>query len=153
LGRRPGHRAGLLLLSGCHPAGAADTLPPVVARTRIMPFLSTALAPVVLLLLSNVFMTFAWYGHLKFTNKPLWLVVIASWSIAFLEYCLAVPANRFGHGIYSAAELKTIQEVVTLVVFSGFSVLYLGEKLTINHAVGFALICAGAFFIFKGPLR
>lgn len=118
-----------------------------------MPFLSAAAAPIVLLLLSNVFMTFAWYGHLKFTDRPLWLVVVASWSIAFLEYCLAVPANRFGHGLYSAAELKTIQEVVTLVVFSVFSVLYLGEKLTINHAVGFALICAGAFFIFKGPLR
>lgn len=118
-----------------------------------MPVLSAAAAPIVLLLLSNVFMTFAWYGHLKFTDRPLWLVVIASWSIAFIEYCLAVPANRFGHGLYSAAELKTIQEVVTLVVFSVFSVLYLGEKLTINHAVGFALICAGAFFIFKGPLR
>ncbi len=118
-----------------------------------MPFLPAAAAPIVLLLLSNVFMTFAWYGHLKFTDRPLWLVVVASWSIAFLEYCLAVPANRFGHGLYSAAELKTIQEVVTLLVFSVFSVLYLGEKLTINHAVGFALICAGAFFIFKGPLQ
>ena len=118
-----------------------------------MPFLSTAAAPVLLLLLSNIFMTFAWYGHLKFTNKPLWLVIVASWGIAFLEYCLAVPANRFGHEIYSAAELKTIQEVVTLVAFSCFSVFYLGEKLTLNHAVGFTLICAGAFFIFKGPLR
>lgn len=117
-----------------------------------MPFTTAAVAPIALLLLSNVFMTFAWYGHLKFTNKPLWLVVIASWSIAFIEYCLAVPANRYGHGIYSAAELKTIQEVVTLLVFSVFSVLYLGEKMTINHLVGFTLICAGAFFIFKAPM-
>lgn len=111
------------------------------------------LVPVLLLLLSNVFMTFAWYGHLKFGSKPLLMVIMASWSIAFVEYCLAVPANRLGYTIYSAAELKTMQEVITLVVFSAFSVLYLGEKLTINHAIGFALICAGAFFIFKGPLK
>lgn len=117
-----------------------------------MPSFSAAVAPIALLLLSNVFMTFAWYGHLKFTDRPLWLVVIVSWSIAFFEYWLAVPANRYGHGYYSAAELKTIQEVITLLVFSVFSVLYLGEKLTVNHLVGFALIAAGAFFIFKGPI-
>ena len=112
----------------------------------------SAIVPVGLLLISNVFMTFAWYGHLRFTDKPLWVVVIASWSIAFIEYCFAVPANRFGHATYSAAELKTMQEVVTLVVFAIFSVLYLGERLTINHGVGFSLICLGAFFIFKGPI-
>ena len=108
--------------------------------------------PIVLLALSNVFMTFAWYGHLKFTDKPLWIVVLASWGIAFFEYCLAVPANRVGAGVYSAAELKTMQEVITLVVFAGFSVWYLGQALTLNHAVGFAFIALGAFFIFKGPL-
>jgi uncharacterized protein len=108
--------------------------------------------PIVLLLASNVFMTFAWYGHLKFTDRPLWLVVIASWMIAFVEYCLAVPANRIGHAVYSGAELKTMQEVITLVVFAMFSVGYLREALTWNHAVGFALIALGAFFVFKGPL-
>lgn len=109
-------------------------------------------APIVLLLASNVFMTFAWYGHLKFTDKPLWIVILASWGIAFFEYCLAVPANRIGIGAYTAAELKTMQEVITLVVFAVFSVHYLGQPITINHVVGFALIAAGAFFIFKGPL-
>lgn len=115
--------------------------------------LSPTLAPIILLSLSNLFMTLAWYGHLKFTDKPLWLVVLASWAIAFIEYCLAVPANRIGHGVYSAAELKTMQEVITLVIFAGFSVLYLGEKITLNHLIGFALICAGAFFVFKAPIR
>ncbi|WP_312783697.1 DMT family protein [Brevundimonas sp.] len=110
------------------------------------------LTPILLLALSNVFMTFAWYGHLKFGSKPLWIVVILSWGIAFFEYCLAVPANRIGHQVYSAAELKTMQEVITLLVFAVFSVAYLGEKLTLNHLVGFALIAGGAFFIFKGPL-
>ena len=110
------------------------------------------LTPILLLALSNVFMTFAWYGHLKFGAKPLWIVVILSWGIAFFEYCLAVPANRIGHQVYSAAELKTMQEVITLLVFAVFSVLYLGEKLTLNHLVGFSLIAGGAFFIFKGPL-
>jgi uncharacterized protein (DUF486 family) len=97
-------------------------------------------------------MTFAWYGHLKFTDRPLWLVIVASWGIAFIEYCFAVPANRWGHEVYSAAELKTMQEVITLLVFAAFSVFYLGERLTLNHAVGFALIFGGAFFVFKGPL-
>ena len=109
------------------------------------------LLPIVLLICSNVFMTFAWYGHLRFTDKPLWMVIIASWMIAFFEYCLAVPANRFGSTVYNAAELKTMQEVITLVVFAGFSTLYLGEALTINHALGFSFIALGAFFIFKGP--
>ena len=117
-----------------------------------MTWLPPALAPIVLLLCSNVFMTFAWYGHLKFTDRPLWLVVVASWGIAFIEYCFAVPANRWGHAVYSAAELKTMQEVITLSVFAAFSVFYLGERITLNHLVGFAFICAGAFFVFKGPL-
>jgi uncharacterized protein (DUF486 family) len=95
-------------------------------------------------------MTFAWYGHLNFKARPLILVVLASWGIAFIEYCFAVPANRYGHTIYSAAELKTIQEVVTLAVFCAFSVLYLKEPLGCNHAIGFALIAAGAAFIFSG---
>ena len=116
--------------------------------------MSTAhVVPIVLLLASNVFMTFAWYGHLKYQSSPLWIAVAASWGIAFFEYCLAVPANRFGSAVYSTAELKTMQDVITLAVFAGFSILYLGEKLTINHAIGFGLICAGAFFVFKAPLR
>jgi uncharacterized protein (DUF486 family) len=110
------------------------------------------IAPIVLLALSNVFMTFAWYGHLKHGSKPLTIVILVSWGIAFFEYCLAVPANRIGHQVYSAAELKTMQEVITLVVFAAFSVLWLGEKLTVNHAVGFAFIALGAWFIFRGPL-
>jgi uncharacterized protein len=109
-------------------------------------------APVLLLIASNVFMTFAWYGHLKFKMTPLWIAVLASWGIAFVEYWLAVPANRIGSSVYSAAELKTMQEVITLIVFAGFSVLYLNEPIGVNHAIGFALIAAGAFFIFKGPL-
>jgi uncharacterized protein (DUF486 family) len=112
---------------------------------------SSALLPIALLAMSNVFMTFAWYGHLKFTDRPLWIVIVVSWGIAFFEYCLAVPANRWGSEVYSAAQLKTIQEVITLVVFAGFSVLYLKEAFTLNHAVGFALIGLGAFFVFKGP--
>ena len=113
-----------------------------------MTWLPPALAPIVLLLCSNVFMTFAWYGHLKYTDRPLWLVIIASWGIAFIEYCFAVPANRWGVAAYSPAELKTMQEVITLVVFAGFSVLYLKEPLGWNHGLGFALIAAGAFLIF-----
>ncbi|MEZ5714874.1 MAG: DMT family protein [Paracoccaceae bacterium] len=108
--------------------------------------------PVVMLLASNVFMTVAWYGHLKFPGAPLWGVILVSWGIALIEYCLAVPANRIGHGVYSAAELKTIQEIVTLVVFSVFSVLYLREAITLNHLVGFGLIAGGAFFVFYAPL-
>jgi uncharacterized protein (DUF486 family) len=111
-----------------------------------------SILPIVLLTMSNVFMTFAWYGHLKFTDRPLWLVIIVSWGIAFFEYCLAVPANRYGSAVYSPAELKTMQEVITLTVFSIFSVGYLGESLTLNHAVGFAFIGLGAFFVFKAPL-
>lgn len=118
---------------------------------QLMPFSLSAAAvwPIVLLLLSNVFMTFAWYGHLKFTSLPLYVVILASWGIAFFEYCLAVPANRIGHEVYSAAQLKTMQEVITLVVFSGFSVFWLKEALTWNHAAGFALIAIGATLIFR----
>jgi uncharacterized protein len=108
------------------------------------------LMPVLLLAASNVFMTLAWYGHLNFKSSPLWLVVLVSWGIAFVEYCLAVPANRFGHGTYSAAELKTIQEVITLIVFAGFSIVVLKEPLGWNHAAGFTLIAAGAALIFAG---
>lgn len=104
--------------------------------------------PIALLFASNVFMTFAWYGHLKFKSAPLAVVVMASWGIALVEYWLAVPANRWGSDVYSAAQLKTIQEVVTLIVFAGFSALYLKEPIAWNHGVGFALITAGAFFIF-----
>jgi hypothetical protein len=102
-----------------------------------------------LLVLSNVFMTIAWYGHLKFKTAPLLIVIGISWAIAFFEYCLQVPANRMGHGYFSAAELKTIQEVITLVVFAIFSILYLGEPLKWNHFVGFSLIVLACWFIFK----
>ena len=101
-----------------------------------------------LLLASNIFMTFAWYGHLKFKSASLLLVILASWLIALPEYALQVPANRIGHGHFSAAELKTIQEVITLTVFAVFSVLYLKEPLGWKHALGFAFIALGAFFIF-----
>lgn len=105
--------------------------------------------PVGLLLLSNVFMTFAWYGHLKFKESPIFWVILASWGIAFFEYVLQVPANRWGHGTYTAAELKTIQEVISLTVFAAFSVLYLKEEFRWNYAVGFALILAAVFVVFK----
>ena len=105
--------------------------------------------PVLLLVASNVFMTFAWYGHLKFKSAPLWIAIVASWAIAFFEYCLQVPANRMGHGTFSAAELKTIQEIITLIVFSVFSALYLKEEFKWNYLVGFALIILAASFIFK----
>ena len=107
--------------------------------------------PWVLLLFSNLFMTVAWYGHLKYPNTRMAFVILASWGIALVEYCLAVPANRMGHQVYSAAELKTIQEVLSLSVFLVFSVVYLHERLTLNHLVGFALIAAGAYVVFRGP--
>ncbi|MGP2493388.1 MULTISPECIES: DMT family protein [Phyllobacteriaceae] len=111
--------------------------------------LSPRVLPILMLIGSNVFMTFAWYGHLRFKASPIWIAVIGSWMIAFFEYWLAVPANRIGSQAYSAAELKTIQEVVTLSVFAVFSVFYLKEALTWNHAFGFALIAIGAAFIFR----
>lgn len=103
---------------------------------------------IVLLILSNVFMTIAWYGHLKHKEAPLLTVIIVSWLIAFFEYCLQVPANRLGHGRFSAAQLKTMQEVITLIVFAIFSVLYLKEELKWNHLVAFALIVAASWFMF-----
>jgi uncharacterized protein len=112
--------------------------------------LSPKVLPVLMLVASNVFMTFAWYGHLKFKLAPLYAVVLISWGIAFAEYWLAVPANRIGHQVYTAAELKTIQEVITLSVFVVFSVLYLKEAIGWNHIAGFALIAAGAALIFRG---
>lgn len=112
-----------------------------------LPF-SVPVMTIGLLLLSNVFMTFAWYGHLKFKEASIITVILVSWGIALFEYALMVPANRIGHGHFSAAELKTIQEVITLSVFAVFSVLYLKEPLTWNHLVGFAFIGLGAFFIF-----
>jgi uncharacterized protein (DUF486 family) len=117
-----------------------------------MPPALAALLPVLMLVASNVFMTFAWYGHLKVEHRPLWLLIVVSWGIAFFEYCLAVPANRIGRAVYDPMELKTLQEVITLVVFTIFAVVFLGQKLTWNHAVGFGLIASGAFFVFRGPL-
>ena len=105
--------------------------------------------PILLLLASNVFMTFAWYGHLKFKTTGLVTVVLVSWGIAFFEYCLMVPANRIGHGDFSAAQLTTIQEVITLSVFVVFSWAYLGERLTWQHGIGFTLIALGAWFVFQ----
>ncbi|MGO4908915.1 DMT family protein [Pseudorhodobacter sp. W20_MBD10_FR17] len=108
----------------------------------------TPLITIGLLLASNVFMTFAWYGHLKYKSAPLLAVIAISWGIALFEYMLQVPANRIGHGYFSAAELKTIQEVITLLVFAAFSVFYLKEPLSWNHLLGFGFIALGAFFIF-----
>jgi uncharacterized protein (DUF486 family) len=105
--------------------------------------------PIVFLVISNIFMTIAWYGHLKYKSAPLWTVIVISWLIAFVEYCFQVPANRWGHSTYSAAQLKTLQEIITLAVFALFSVLYLKEEFRWNYLVGFALIIAAAFFIFK----
>lgn len=113
-----------------------------------MPSLPVPLVTIGLLTLSNVFMTFAWYGHLKHKSTALITVIFISWGIAFFEYCLMVPANRIGSTIYNGAQLKTIQEVITLSVFAVFSVFYLKEPLTWNHALGFAFIALGAFFIF-----
>ena len=110
--------------------------------------LSAYLLPVLLLLGANLFMTVAWYGHLKYESKPLWLVVLASWGIAFFEYCLQVPANRWGHAVYSAPQLKGMQEVITLLVFAVFSTSYLGEPLKWNHWAGFSLIAVAAWLIF-----
>ena len=104
---------------------------------------------IILLIISNIFMTFAWYGHLKYRNSPLWIVVLLSWLIAFFEYCFQVPANRMGYGQFNAAQLKTIQEVITLVVFCVFSVLYLKEDLKWNYLVGFGFMALAVFFVFK----
>ena len=116
-----------------------------------MPFHASSpyLLPIILLICSNLFMTIAWYGHLRFKEAPLAGVILASWGIAFIEYCFAVPANRFGNAVYSAAELKTLQEVITLLVFAGFSLIYLKEPIGWNHLVGFALIQLARFSFFR----
>lgn len=112
--------------------------------------MSPTVSPILLLICSNIFMTVAWYGHLKYKSTPLLWAILISWGIALIEYCFAVPANRIGHGVYSAAELKTIQEIVTLVVFAVFSVVVLKEPLGWNHAAGAACLVAAAFFVFRG---
>ncbi len=108
-----------------------------------------AILPIILLFISNIFMTFAWYGHLKFKHTALIAVILISWGIAFFEYCFQVPANRIGYEVYSAYQLKTIQEVITLIVFVGFSAFYLKEGLKWNYIIGFILIVLAVFFIFK----
>lgn len=107
------------------------------------------ISPIVLLIISNVFMTFAWYGHLKHRSMPLLIVILVSWGIAFFEYCFQVPANRIGYSVYNAAQLKTIQEVITLTVFAVFSVMYLKEEFKWNYLIGFLFIILAVFFIFK----
>ena len=114
------------------------------------PVLWPYVAPVLLLLASNVFMTLAWYGHLRFKGAPILVVIVVSWGIAFVEHCLGVPANRIGHNVYAAAELKTIQEIITPVIFARFYVLYLGEALNWRQTVGFVPIAAGAGLVFPG---
>jgi uncharacterized protein len=105
---------------------------------------------ILLLTISNIFMTFAWYGHLKHKSAPLWIAILASWGIAFVEYCFMVPANRIGSGRFSGAQLKIIQEVITLLVFAVFSVLYLKEQFRWNYAVGFLLVIAAVVVVFQG---
>ena len=107
------------------------------------------LTPILLLFVSNIFMTFAWYGHLKYRDSPLFKVIVISWLIAFAEYCFQVPANRWGYSRFNSAQLKTIQEIITLIVFAGFSVMYLKEPLRWNHLVGFSFIVLAAYFIFR----
>jgi uncharacterized protein (DUF486 family) len=104
---------------------------------------------IALLTISNIFMTFAWYGHLKYRSSPLWIAIVVSWSIALLEYCFMVPANRIGSYQFSTAQLKTIQEVITLIVFAGFSILYLKEEFKWNYLVAFGLMVGAVFFMFK----
>ncbi|MDX2049905.1 MAG: DMT family protein [Rickettsiaceae bacterium] len=109
---------------------------------------ATKLLVIFLLICSNIFMTFAWYGHLKYKSSPLFLTILVSWGIAFFEYCLQVPANRLGSNYFSAAELKTLQEIITLVVFGLFSIFYLNQNLNWNHFAGFICIILAAFFVF-----
>lgn|SRR5690554_1990001 len=112
----------------------------------MMPYIT----PILLLAVSNVFMTFAWYGHLNHKTAPLFWVILISWGIAFFEYTLAVPANRIGHQVYTAAQLKTMQEVITLIVFVGFSVFWLKEAISLTTAAGFGFIALGAALVFRG---
>ena len=112
------------------------------------------MSTILLLCVSNVFMTFAWYGHLRYGHAwPLWKAILVSWVIALAEYCLAVPANRLGYGHYSGFQLKIVQEVITLTVFVGFAVLFLKEKLAWNHLVAFAFLGVAAFFAFAFSSR
>jgi len=113
-----------------------------------MDITSSRWLPIVLLTCSNIFMTFAWYGHLKFKSSPLWLVILASWGIAFFEYCFQVPANRWGNSVYTPAQLKIIQEVITLSVFCVFAFFYLGEKIRWNYVAAFVCILAAVAFAF-----
>jgi uncharacterized protein (DUF486 family) len=136
-------------MEDCQPRRRGVASPRVDPNGAFMSALPAWLVVVVLLAASNLFMTFAWYGHLKFKATPIVIVILASWGIAFFEYCLQVPANRLGHASLSAAELKTIQEAVTLVVFVGFSATYLGEPIRWNHWLGFALMTLAVFVIFK----
>lgn len=123
-----------------------------LASGPITPGLWPYLAPIVMLFCSNLFMTLAWYGHLKYKAVPLAIVVLVSWGIAFVEYCFAVPANRIGNAVYSPAELKTIQEVITLIVFAGFTAVYFDEPLNSVQGAGFGLIALGAALVFRGQL-
>jgi uncharacterized protein (DUF486 family) len=134
-------------MCGCH----ARPAKPLIEKEIAMPAMlaSPYVVPILMLLGSNIFMTLAWYGHLRFKEVPLAGVIFVAWGIALVEYCLAVPANRWGSAVYTTAQLKTMQEVITLLVFAGFSVLYLKEPLGWNHALGFALIAIGAFFVFQ----
>jgi hypothetical protein len=127
---------------------------PIAAMARknppdgLMPVISPYLLPIVMLVGSNIFMTTAWYWHLRYKEVPLFSVILISWALAFCEYCLAVPANRYGSAVYNPAQLKTMQEVITLTVFGVFSTVYLKDPLTLSQGFGFALIAAGAFFVF-----
>jgi uncharacterized protein len=150
---RDGLGPALSMAAGAASAGRLKLTRPISRKAIPMGTLTARLMPILLLVCSNVFMTFAWYGHLRFKDRPLWLVILVSWGIALFEYCLAVPANRFGSNVYSAAELKAMQEVITLIVFAVFAVIYLGQKVTISQVIGFALIAAGAFFIFRSPIH
>ena len=111
---------------------------------------SPHITPILLLLISNLFMTSAWYGHLKFPTASMITAILVSWGLAFFEYCLAVPANRIGYSVYSAGQLKAMQEVISIVVFVGFSVVVLGEDMGLKQIFGFVLLAAGAFFVFDG---
>jgi uncharacterized protein (DUF486 family) len=127
--------------------------PRLAANTvSTMPSISPYLLPLLLLFGSNIFMTVAWYGHLRFKEASLPMVIVVAWLIAFIEYCMAVPANRWGSAVYTTAQLKTIQEIITLLVFAGFSIVYLKEPMTWNYAIGFTFVAVGAFFVFRGPL-
>jgi uncharacterized protein len=122
---------------------------PLISLATLLPLQSRVMKTIILLTIANVFMTAAWYGHLKYKESALWKVILVSWLIAFVEYCFQVPANRFGHAYFSTAQLKTMQEVITLAVFCIFSVVYLKEELKWNYIVGFLLIAGAVFFVFK----